>query len=172
MRTQIEDGFTLDSEAVYDLIQSVYRSTDLFVADFEQEYPSLGALSDRFREIRTRPGSLFLVARNGHSPLGYLSIVPRTARKLRHTADLNMGVREEARGQGIGDQLLNAALSLLQSRHTIEIVYLMVRADNHRALQLYKKHGFEVLATLTQDIKIGARYHDGVLMRRHVSHLL
>ena len=170
MCTSIEDGFALAPEAVFELIQSVYRSTDLFATDFEEAYPSLGELRSRFKEIRTRPGCQFLVARNGTDLMGYLTIVPRLAHKLQHTADLNMGVRQEARGRGIGDVLLGAALARLQSERIIEIVYLMVRADNHRALQLYEKHGFEALATLARDIKIGTRYHDGVLMRKHLAH--
>ena len=170
MPLRIEDGFAQPPEAVFDLIQSVYHSTDWFVADFEQEYPTLGALSERFRQIRTRPGRLFLVARSGHDLSGYLTIVPRVARKLRHTADLNMGVRQETRGLGLGGELLGAALERMQNDRIIEIVYLMVRADNARALQLYKKHGFRVLATFDRDIKIGSRYHDGVLMRKHIAH--
>lgn len=161
----IKNGFALARETAFHLIRSVYRSTDSFVSDFEQEYPSLGALGGRLADLRARPGSLFLVASEGKQLLGYLFIVPRTAAKLRHTADLNMGVREEARGRGVGGELLRAALSRLQSERIIEIVYLMVRADNIPAMRLYKRHGFEEIATLARDTRIGAHYYDGVLMR-------
>lgn len=161
----VENGFLLSSETVFDLIQSVYRSADTFAADFAQEYPSLEAFSERIGDLRKRPGSLFLVVREGGELLGYLFVVPRTAAKLRHTADLNMGLRAEARGRGLGGALCTAALSRLRRDQIIEIVYLMVRADNVPALRLYKNHGFEELALLEQDTKIAERYYDGVLMR-------
>lgn len=161
----VENGFLLTSETVFDLIQSVYRSADTFAADFAQEYPSLEALRERIGDIRKRPGSLFLVVREGGELLGYLFIVPRMAAKLRHTADLNMGICAEARGRGLGGALCNAALSQLRRDRIVEIVYLMVRADNAPAIRLYKNHGFEELALLKQDTKIAERYYDGVLMR-------
>ena len=165
----IENGFELAAEAARDLIKSVYDSTDAFAADFEQEYPSLTALSARLDEIRTRPGSLFLVARDGDELLGYLFIVPRLASKLRHTADLNMGVRQVTRGRGVGSTLVSAALSQLRNKGIIEIVYLMVRADNRPAIRLYEAQGWEELARLTRDTKIGAHYYDGILMRLWIS---
>lgn len=168
-RTMIENGFTLAAKTVFDLIKSVYVSTDAFAADFEQEYPSLAALRARLDEIRTRPGCVFLVAREEDELLGYLFIVPRLARKLRHTADLNMGVRDVARGRGVGGKLLSVALAQIRSERIIDIVYLMVRADNHPAIRLYKAQGFEELATLTRDTKIGAHYYDGILMRMWIS---
>lgn len=161
----VENGLLLSSETVYDLIQSVYRSADTFAADFVQEYPSLEALSERICDLQKRPGSLFLVVREGGELLGYLFIVPRMAAKLRHTADLNMGMRAEARRRGLGGALCTAALSQLRRDRIIEIVYLMVRADNAPAIRLYKNHGFEELALLEQDTKIAERYYDGVLMR-------
>lgn len=164
----VENGFLLSSEAVFNLIQSVYRSADTFAADFAQEYPSVEALRERIGDLRQRPGSLFLVVREGGELLGYLFIVPRMAAKLRHTADLNMGMRAEARGRGLGGALCKAALSRLRRDRIVEIVYLMVRADNAPALRLYKNHGFEVLALLEQDTKIAERYYDGVLMRLRV----
>ena len=161
----VENGFLLRSETVFALIQSVYRSADTFAADFAQEFPSLATLSERIGDIRKRPGSLFLVVREGNGLLGYLLVVPRVAAKLRHTADLNMGICAEARGRGLGDALCTAALSQLRRDRIIEIVYLMVRADNAPALRLYTNHGFEELALLKRDTKIAERYYDGVLMR-------
>lgn len=165
----IENGFGLAAQASFDLVKSVYDSTDAFAADFEQAYPSLAALSGRLDEIRTRPGGLYLVARDETQLLGYLFVVPRRASKLRHTADLQMGVRPFARGKGVGRTLLGAARARLRDEGLIEIVYLMVRADNHAALRLYATHGFEELARLPRDTKIGARYHDGILMSLWVS---
>jgi hypothetical protein len=44
----------------------------------------------------------------------------------------------------------------------------MVRADHETAVALYATAGFERLATLQRDTRIGERYFDGLLMRRFV----
>ncbi len=77
-----------------------------------------------------------------------------------------MGVLEKYRGKGIGKMLVDAAIERIQDEKTIEIVYLMVRADNLAAVKLYQQKGFETLATLEKDTKIGRQYFDGILMRK------
>lgn len=57
-----------------------------------------------------------------------------------HILDLlRLGVHPDAQGRGIGRELLRFVLALS------ETVVLTVKKDNHRALSLYKKHGFEVV---------------------------
>jgi ribosomal protein S18 acetylase RimI-like enzyme len=44
----------------------------------------------------------------------------------------------------------------------------MVRSDNDPAIRLYRNAGFEQLAVLDRDTKIGDSYRDGILMRKFV----
>jgi len=55
----------------------------------------------------------------------------------------------------------------LRLKKNIEIVYQMVRADNFAAVKLYQQKGFETIATLEKDTKIGSQYFDGILMRKY-----
>lgn len=164
----IDDGWELPAAHTYELIGAVYRESDAFVADFAEMYPTSAVLAAELDDLRRRPGSLCLVARRDDDAVGFLLIEPRRARRLRHTADLRMGVRAAERGHGVGGALLEAALRRLRSDAVIEIVYLMVRADNVAARGLYAGHGFETLATLSRDTKVGDLYFDGVLMRAFV----
>jgi ribosomal protein S18 acetylase RimI-like enzyme len=79
-----------------------------------------------------------------------------------------MGVAAAVRGQGWGRRILAAALARAEASAVLEIVYLMVRADNLPAVRLYAAAGFETLAVLASDTRVGDRYHDGLLMRRFV----
>ena len=161
----IEDGFPLPAEEARRLLRDIHESADTFAVNFDDEFPSAEAFARFLRDLHRRPGALFLAARGAGGLLGFLLIEPRRAGKLRHTADLHMGVRADTRGQGAGTALLAAALDRLKAQTDIEIVYLMVRADNEPALRLYRRHGFQLLATLPRDTKIGTRYYDGLLMR-------
>ena len=154
---------------LYALIADVYATSDAMSESFADRYPDPAALAAELAAMRRRPGALFLVAESAGQPCGFLSLKPRAAARLRHTADLQMGVGSTQRCRGIGRQLLAGALDRLAAGGVIEIVYLMVRADHEAALRLYAAAGFERLATLQRDTRIGARYFDGVLMRRFVT---
>ena len=51
------------------------------------------------------------------------------------------------------------AVRRAQESQGLEILYLMVRADNVPAVSLYEKRGFETQAVLDYDTKIGNQYY-------------
>ncbi|MES1951707.1 N-acetyltransferase GCN5 [Salinisphaera sp. S4-8] len=57
---------------------------------------------------------------------------------------LAMGVKASHQGQGVGSELLRAAIDLAQNWLNIRRIELTVYAENEPAVALYKKHGFEV----------------------------
>jgi len=71
-------------------------------------------------------------------------------------------------GRRLGSLMLQAALDRAAAERIIEIVYLMVRSDNDAAIRLYRNAGFEQLAVLDRDTKLGDSYRDGILMRKFV----
>lgn len=154
---------------LYALLADVYATSDHMSDDFVTRYPDEAALAGELAAVLARPGGLVLVAGPAAMPDAYVIVEPRPQARLRHTADLSMGVRSAARGRGIGHALIHAALEKLAAAGIVEIVYLMVRADHSAARQLYASAGFECLATLERDTRIGDRYCDGVLMRRFVA---
>ena len=69
-----------------------------------------------------------------------------------------MGIACDARGRGLGERVLRAALEEVRAASVIEIVYLMVRADSTPAIRLYGEAGFASLAVLKSDTRIGDAY--------------
>jgi ribosomal protein S18 acetylase RimI-like enzyme len=151
--------------ALYALFRDVYATSDYMSEAVDERYPCALALGTEIGAVAGSPGGLFLVAETDAAPRGFLVIEPRRAARLRHTADLHMGVHSGARASGIGRALLAAAQERIARARQIELVYLMVRADNAAAIRLYERAGFARLATLARDTKVADRYYDGVLMR-------
>ena len=94
-------------------------------------------------------GRYYLVAEEAGRVVGYAGLLARPPGVSRRggpqpggQADvLTMAVATSHWGQGIGSALLSALLAEAARRGCAE-VFLEVRADNPRAQQLYRRHGF------------------------------
>lgn len=156
-------------EALFELQRDIYATTDFMCSAFDEKYADFEAFRSDFHQLSARPGFLYLVAQQGQKSgvrsLGYLTLTPHKPAKLAHTADLNMGVHPDSRGLGVGHRLVAEALDRARGGGIVQIVYLAVRRDNEAGVRLYHRAGFETLAVLERDTRIGDRYLDGVLMR-------
>jgi L-phenylalanine/L-methionine N-acetyltransferase len=153
-----------DLHPLYDLYRSVYTTTDSMVETFEEKYPDFTAFENAMLTLQSIPGHIALLAELDSEPVAFITVRPRTPLKLRHTADLNMGIASKARGKGIGRQIIDAAIKIAKDQKILEIIYLMVRADNTAGVKLYQSADFKQLALLPKDTKIGEEYFDGILM--------
>jgi RimJ/RimL family protein N-acetyltransferase len=151
---------------LYRLFADVYASAEGMSETLAEKYAGLPGFEADLAALRRLPGAVAVAAAVAQIPLAYAIIRPRKPSRLRHTADLSMGVAGSARGQGLGAGVLHAALARAAAESVLEIVYLMVRADNAPAMRLYARAGFETLAVLDRDTRIDDRYFDGVLMRK------
>ena len=156
---------------LFRLISDVYTTSDGMSETLEDKYPNLESLEQDIADLLSRPGAIAVIADIDNEPLGYLIIKPREQTKLRHTADLNMGVHHKARSRGLGKLMLEEALRRAQESPELEILYLMVRTDNVPAINLYKDFGFQTLTVLEYDTKIGTHYYNGLLMRKFVKNI-
>ncbi|MCC5932135.1 MAG: GNAT family N-acetyltransferase [Cyclobacteriaceae bacterium] len=163
--TVVKNGFSLDEDMIYALMQRIYGESDAFSSSFEEKFKNREAFSRYIRQLKLAKGAVFFVAVINGNPAGYIVIAPRHQKKLQHTSDLNMGVLLSATGGGVGNALLKKALKMAAEQQIIEIIYLMVREDNAKAIALYQRHGFETLAVLHRDLKIENQYFNGLLMR-------
>jgi len=168
MQYSILEFRNLENAKLYALVSDVYTTSDGMSERLEEKFPTLESFEQYIDELSSRPGAVALAAGMGGELCGYLTIMPRYQAKLRHTSELNMGVHHSARGKGIGKLLLNEALRSATESGILEIIYLMVRADNDSAIRLYKNTGFEHVATLQHDTKTHEGYYDGLLMRKFV----
>jgi RimJ/RimL family protein N-acetyltransferase len=100
-------------------------------------------------------GNPHVVALIGGEVVGWCDICPVNRPVYAHGGVLGMGIVEEHRGKGLGEALMRAALA--QARACgLTRVELTVRADNPRAIALYRKIGF-----VDEGVKRKAIFVDG-----------
>ena len=95
--------------------------------------------------------------------IGWADITRPQNERLAHRGFLGMGLVPEARGQGLGSQLLERALNHAQ-QIGIEKIELSVYSNNPAAIALYHKFGFQKMGRIRHYRKLRDTYFDTVEM--------
>jgi len=80
-----------------------------------------------------------------------------------HSGTLGIGVLADYRGQGIGEDLMRAALNKAKARGLTRIE-LTVREHNKAAIALYKKLGFEIEGLHLNAVRLEKTYENQISM--------
>jgi len=134
------------------------------IADLDEMMLDVHRQREHLRRLQQRTDSLALVAVHGDEIIGYLSLEPGRRRKIGHTIELGMSVREDWRRKGVGRGLIRRAEVWAMRNDRIEKISLNVFSDNEAALKLYESCGFVVEGRLIGQVKIGDEYQDLILM--------
>ena len=105
---------------------------------------------------------IFIIEANG-KVLGSLNLKNNFSGSL-HRAQLGMGLEIPLRGQGIGKQILQMAISWAKTQESLTWIDLSVFAHNIPAIKLYKSLGFNEVATLEDRFRINGVSIDDIFM--------
>jgi len=95
----ITNSTSIEINTLYNLIGEVYKTSTFMSEYFDEKFPSFSAFQIFCRQVEQTPGAFLLMAFDDEKPAGYLSLEPKRASRLKHTACLNMGVLEKYRGK-------------------------------------------------------------------------
>ena len=113
------------------------------------------------RDTLLRPGTELLVAWQKESRLGFILLAPYGLAGSPYVACL--AVAAEARGQGVGSQLLRFAEERFADRAHI---FMLVSSFNRRARNLYGRQGYEFVGELKDFIVAG---HSELILHKRIS---
>ena len=106
---------------------------------------------------------IMLVAESGGEIIANASLESNKITRYSHRAELSIAVLSKYWRRGIGSRLMELLIEFAKISGT-EIIYLEARADNERALALYRKFGFECIGIYRKFFKINDKYYESVLM--------
>ncbi|MDE5414368.1 GNAT family N-acetyltransferase [Alkalihalobacterium chitinilyticum] len=135
-KSEIEDVSIVELSEVY--FRDMIRLHD---DNFPHTYISGKQIIDRRNEFR----KVFIIE-NNNDLCGYIYVEAEPA--YGEASIEFFAVKETERGKGIGRQLLLAALSWLFTINNIKSIRLCVNSNNQKAINLYKKVGFQHLHDL------------------------
>ena len=116
------------------------------------------------RWISNMENTITLIAHDENGVVGHLQISIGTSPRFREMGDLFIYLHQEYQNVGLGAALMNQAITLARERR-LHRVELTVVADNHRAIRLYEKVGFQ-REGLKRENYLGedGKYHDEIIM--------
>ena len=138
-----ELSLKLDRETIYRLYEPEERQYD--PASFTRET----------LEFLKNPNSNIFLAEDGNKLVGYLQVIGRTSRRIRHVVSINVAILQVYTGQGLGIRLFEAAEEWAK-KIGIKRLDLSVMLNNIPAIKLYEKLGF-----VKEGIKHGSMNIDG-----------
>ena len=106
---------------------------------------------------------IMLVATDGDTVVANAVIERERIPRLSHRSRLTLTVLRDYWGRGIGSHLMEMMIDFCRTSGA-EVVYLECRADNLRAISLYRKYGFYESGRLRKYFKINGEYSDAVIM--------
>ncbi|MES2073812.1 MAG: GNAT family protein [Pseudomonadota bacterium] len=95
--------------------------------------------------------------------VGWCDILPAHGDVCAHIGVLGIGLLPQARRQGLGQQLMQAAIAQAWENGLTRIE-LIVRTDNHGAKHLYEKLGFQVEGIQRKANCVDGKYFDTYAM--------
>jgi L-amino acid N-acyltransferase YncA len=129
-------------------------------ATFEQSVPDWAAWDKRHLP------SCRLVARADNKVLGWAALSPVSSRCVYGgVAEVSIYIAEEARGQGLGRQLL-AALVEASEQNGIWTLQAGIFPENAASIQLHQRAGFRIVGRRERIGCMDGRWRDTVLMER------
>jgi L-amino acid N-acyltransferase YncA len=116
----------------------------------------------RHNDLDTR---MFFVATVDDEVVGWCHVEAPELEKLRHTAELTIGILDEYQGEGLGSHLLQRGLSWAGA-NGYEKVYQSLPATNEGAVAFLRDHGWEEEARREGHYKLDEAYVDEVMLAR------
>src|SRR3990172_8891811 len=157
-----------DARKVVDYLRAILQDRQSSIADQDEMILDVMTGREHLRRILENPLSCVYVAETENEIVGFLTCECGRRRKIRHTAEIGMSVRDDYRRQGVGSALLEVVETWARETGRIRKITLNVFETNVSALRLYEKYGFEVEGVLKEHINLDGEYLNLVLMAKEI----
>ena len=132
-----------DAEALTRLAEAVSGEPEGWLISTDGEWRSVGDERRYLKAVRRYPhAAVFVAERDDGAIVGRLSLARDSHPASSHVDDLGLMVAKDARRQGVGRALLDAAVGWARGAG-ISKLELHVFPWNEPAIQLYEAYGFE-----------------------------
>lgn len=168
MNFTIEKAKVSDAEAVLEYLKQVGGETDNLTFGEEGLPFSVEDEEKYIESIQNSKSDVMFLAKCDGKIIADASFSSVERERVKHRGEISMTVLKAYWGNGIGSKLMEKLIDFAKNEAGCEIVHLQVRSDNKRAIELYKKYGFEKIGQFKGYLKINGEYVDCDLMNLYI----
>lgn len=157
-----------DAAEMISYLNDVCSETD-FLARYPEEKVYTVEKEEKFlTAIVESPSDLMIVCTVDGKVAGNCHIVFMTTIKTRHRATVMIALRREFWGLGIGQAMFREMIAAAKAHGTEQLELEMIEG-NERAMGLYRKMGFEVVAKLPDAYRFkDGSLHSAIFMQKRI----
>lgn len=163
MPYSIRDAVAEDASALSALREAVFGETQFMLYGAGEYSASPAELAEQLGRIRASTHSRSLMADHDGELVGFLGVAGSSIARLRHSANLFLGVLRAHRGQGAGRALLDEGIRWAPTAG-LSRLELHVMKGNTRAIELYERAGFRVEGSRRRAYMIDGKPVDDLVM--------
>ena len=158
-----------DAEAMVAIQKEVLTEEIYFVSTIDEFHQTVEGQREWIQAKQEHPNEVLFVAEEDGEVVGWLVFQTEGRIKVRHTGKFGVMIKQEARGKGYGEQLVQGLIDWARAHPVIEKISLFTFATNTRAIALYKQLGFVEEGRKLKEYKLAdGTYLDDVLMAKFV----
>lgn len=155
-----------DAENYLNLLKQLERETKFMLYEPDERKTTVEEMidkiikSNKYREIT-------LVVEEDKKLVGFIHSVRGIFNRNKHSSFTYIGILEDYTGKGIGTKLF-VELEKWVKENAISRLELTVSINNSRAINLYKKIGFEIEGTMKNSLIVDGEYIHRYIMAKHI----
>ena len=158
MDIQIRHLEATDSHDLFD----IYHRPSILENTSQKPYLS----SDQVDRLFGHSDHFTLVADSSEKVVGHITLFMTTKVRDRHCAGLAIAIHPDVHGKGVGKALMQEAINQADNWLNLVRLELEVHADNHAAIALYERAGFQLEGTKRLSTFKNGKCIDMLLMSR------
>lgn len=160
----IREAVKEDAKAIIDFYNFVGGETD-FLSFGKNEYvKNIQDYECLLDNTRNEKNSIILLAEMKNKIIGIASICSSPKVRYKHTGEFGIVIEQKYWGLGLGKQIMENIINWAKDNGITRKINLVTNENNYRAIDLYKKIGFEVEGILKNNININGVYGNTIMM--------
>lgn len=153
-----------DAQSMIDFYNLVGGETDFLSFGKNEFKRDLKEYESYLESTREEDNSIILLTIIDEQIAGIASINSNQKVRTKHVGTLGIVVAEQYCGLGLGGEMVDYLIEWAKLNGITKKISLLTREDNTRAIELYKKVGFETEGILKKDNYINGVYYNTLMM--------
>ncbi len=157
-----------DAENMIQYLNAVGGESDNLLFGKDEFRLTVEQEKEHIKNMNQDLNSLMLLGLVENHIVSVSQIASSNRKRIAHNSEVAISVKKEYWGIGIGNAVMNELIRFGKENTAIKNISLGVRADNHHAIKLYEKVGFEKVGYHKDYFNINGDFYDEILMDLYI----